>query len=160
MTTRTRVRSILREMPRRKPTHVPSCPRCGNEEDLLPWADGQVYCAACLTCPHNSIMSFPCSLCLRHLYSTATFQGWRLFDVEVYVRDAWRDYGLEPTDLATWIVRTTRDAVQERGDGFLVKEPRHGDDWSISKPPPHHRFTKEQALAPPRASGMREEAGG
>jgi Zn ribbon nucleic-acid-binding protein len=118
----------------------PACPRCGNEQDLLPWMDGRVYCAECLRCPHSTLSSYVCVLCIRAMHSVLTFRGWRIVDVEEYVRAAWREYGVSCTDLAPWGFHDT-ESLLEHGVEWQAKEPPHPDDWRVQLPPPHHRFT-------------------
>lgn len=100
--------------------------------------NGQVYCAECLRCPHGALMSYVCPSCVRALYSRGTFQGWRIVDLEVYVRDAWRDYGLRSTELMSWAFHET-DLLIENGAEWQDKEPPHAANWRVELPPPHHR---------------------
>jgi hypothetical protein len=79
-----------------------------------------------------------CPFCVRQVYSMATFQGWRIIDLDVYVRDAWNDYGIGLEDLQLW---TFRDNEVIGTEVLLAKRPVHSDDWRVSKPPPHHRST-------------------
>lgn len=119
---------------RRVAPSEPSCPRCGNEEDLREWLDGNVYCMPCIECPHGSQWAI-CPTCLRQLHSVMTFEGPRIVDIAYYVAEAWREYGFDASELLTWSF-----AEQGRINEFY-------DDWSKSRtfgvtaPPPHHRFT-------------------
>lgn len=102
--------------------------------------NGQIYCVECLRCPHGTHMSYVCPTCVRALYSRATFQGWRIVDLEVYVRDAWRDYGLNSSELMTWTFHET-ELLIENGAAWQGKEPPRASDWRVVLPPPHHRVT-------------------
>lgn len=102
--------------------------------------NGRVYCAECLRCPHGMLSSQVCPLCVRALYSRATFAGWRIVDLEVYARDAWRDYGLRGTDTPTWAFHEM-DALLEKGEAWVAKEAPHDPSWRVRLPPPHHRVT-------------------
>jgi hypothetical protein len=78
--------------------------------------------------------------CVRALYSRVTFQGWRVVDLEVYVRDAWQDYGIKNTRLSGWTFHETEQLL-EHGAEWSAKEESHGANWYIQLPPPHHRVS-------------------
>ena len=132
-------------MSRRKRQPEPACSRCGNEADLRQWFDGKVYCPSCLDCGCDDGFqktNHTCVKCLRDLYTVITFEGPRLCDPEIYVLDAWTDYGVRAYELMTWtfeeeeIVESLFDpahTVSVMRNGIETPQPR--------KPPPHHRFT-------------------
>jgi hypothetical protein len=80
-----------------------------------------------------------CTYCLRDLYSIATFEGWRLVDLELYVREAWTDYGISPDDLQLWTFGDNEDVGMYRGEWIEMESRAEG--WRVTQPPPHHRFT-------------------
>jgi len=117
----------------------PACPRCGNEQDLLPWMNGQTFCVECLRCPHGPYSTHICLVCVCALYARATFQGWRIVDLEVYVRDAWRDYGLRSIELLTCTFFET-EQILENGEAWQAKESTSIEVVGrVRQPPPHHR---------------------
>ena len=124
--------------PRRRAPKVPSCPRCGNEEDLRTWIDGNVYCEKCLWCPHGILqLSSVCSDCVRRLHSVMTFDGPRITDIEYYIMEAWREYTVPVSFLYAWTF-DEEQAINEVQDTFAAKE--NTLNWKACAPPPHHRF--------------------
>jgi hypothetical protein len=136
-------------MRRRKPPSVPACPRCGNEEDLREWYDGNVYCQSCITCPHGreGVRGGVCANCVRRLYTVMTFEGPRIANVGLYVHEAWREYSLEPSSLLTWKFEEQEQLSTEimawEIDQKILKDidPAHVRSFGVTAPPPHHRFT-------------------
>lgn len=123
-------------MSRRKPPRVPSCPRCGNEEDLWQWLNGETYCVSCIACPHGvGGTTYVCPTCVRRLHSIITFEGPRIVNVHYYVAEAWREYGLPPSELLTWTF-AEQGVLNEMYDEHSVTR-----SFGITAPPPHHRFT-------------------
>lgn len=78
-------------------------------------------------------------ICLRDLHTVVTFEGPRILDMEIYVREAWQDYAVAPFNLLTWTF-----GEQERlGAGeilWIAREP-HKEPFRVTKPPPHHRLS-------------------
>lgn len=118
---------------------MPTCPRCGNEEDLREWLDGRTYCRSCIQCPHGTdVADDVCTDCVRLLHTVMTFEGPRIADVEYYVAEAWREYSVPPGNLQAWNYAETDEL-----ENVTVRTPQgwgarsHG----VSAPPPHHRLT-------------------
>lgn len=135
-----RVRSILQEMRRRKPPTVPSCPRCGNEEDLREWYDGNIYCQACITCPHGreGVRGGVCSTCVRRLYTVMTFEGPRIVEVDFYVEEAFREYSIDLGEIQVW----TYEEQERLSELYDMRDDRPAaKSFGVTAPPPHHRFT-------------------
>lgn len=106
--------------------------------------DGRVYCAECMRCPHDTLSSYVCVFCVREMHSVLTFQGWRIIDLEDYVRSAWREYGVSCFDLVTWSFHDN-DNLLDHGPEWQAKEQPHpNDEWRVTVPPPHHRFTSSR----------------
>ena len=125
-------------MARRRPLRVPSCPRCGNEEDLREWYNGIRYCESCIVCPHGreGVRGGVCTACLRRLYTVMTFEGPRIIDMDFYVAEAWREYGVYAGDLQVW-------SFPEEGQlGDRIADAVNGPEsvMRVIAPPPHHRF--------------------
>lgn len=117
---------------------VAACSRCENEIDVAEHPNGRRYCAACLTCPHGeNAAEAVCVDCLLNLYTLVTPVGQRITDPEIYVIDAWQDYGLTWFDLRT-LTLDDMEAVTTFGDRWLRPERREG--WR--EEPPHHRLTQ------------------
>ncbi len=115
---------------------MPSCPRCGNEEDLVEWLDGRIYCSSCIRCGHNeNPFEAVCLECLRQLHSMITFEGPRIVDITYYVHEAWREYSVNPSDLMVW-------TFAEEGllNEFIASSQRLTRSFGTTAPPPHHRF--------------------
>lgn len=89
-----------------------------------------------------------CTICLCFLYSVATFEGWRIVNVELYAKEVWRDYGIPPIDLHMWTFEET-DARSDLWDDFtnvIWGRPT----GAALQPPPHHRFPTALVQALPR----------
>lgn len=128
----------------------PTCSHCENEEDLTEWADGRLYCPSCLHCEHivQDAGAPVCLDCLRRLYSVVTFEGWRIRDMLLYVLDSFNDYGVDPDDLTVW----TYDEQEMLGRAkavFREAQLRRSSRWTVTKPPPHLRFTSKRAREAP-----------
>lgn len=124
-------------MSRRKPPRVPTCPRCGNEEDLREWYDGVRYCESCIVCPHGreGVRGGACALCVRRLYSVNTFEGPRIIDLHYYVLQAWEEYSIRPADLRGWTFEE-EDWLRS----YVDKDRATYITFGVTAPPPHHRF--------------------
>jgi hypothetical protein len=122
--------------PRRQKPRVPACPRCGNEEDLAQWVNGVFYCQGCLTCKHGMYMRNVCVYCVRRLHTVLTFEGPRISDIEYYVEEAWREYGLQTGQLFLW---TFEEEEMHMGLCLSPFSSRKGHP-GVTVAPPHHRF--------------------
>ena len=127
--------------PRRNRRADPACDRCGNEEDLLGWPTGDVFCQHCLRCPHSSewYVNDICTECLRKLYTIWTFRGPRIRNLALYRIESWRDYGLRSFEILYWTFDEQELALQDAG-----REPLLRTAHVIKQPPPHHRFTSSR----------------
>lgn len=129
-------------MPRRKPRpSEPSCARCGNETDLVQWHDGKVYCPSCLDCGCDDSfqkINGTCIKCLRDLHTIMTFEGPRLRDPEVYVFDAFKEYGVRAHELMTWTFEE-EEILESVWDGEKRKDSKDGPKLA----PPHHRTERQ-----------------
>lgn len=100
-------------MRRRRRSIEPACTRCGNEEDLQRWGDGNTYCTACLRCDclEPDVLNHVCVTCLRRLHTLSLFDKIRIRDVNAYVRRAYEDYGLRPFELMYWSFEEEEEAI-------------------------------------------------
>jgi Zn ribbon nucleic-acid-binding protein len=117
----------------------PACSRCGNEADLRQWHDGKVYCPSCLDCGCDDSfqkINGTCIKCLRDLHTIMTFEGPRLRDSEVYVHDAFEEYGIRAHELMTWTFEE-EEVIESVWEGEKRKASKDGPKMA----PPHHRLT-------------------
>lgn len=77
-----------------------------------------------------------CLLCIRDLHTVFTYEGIRILDLELYVKDAYREYCVEARDLSTY-----RYVEMEWLLDYMSNNPPHSQlpdtPWAA---PPHHRF--------------------
>lgn len=132
------------------------------------WHDGSVYCDTCLQCPHVAMgHAVPaefyggspdevCLICLKQLFSIATFEGWRLVNITLYALEAWGAYGVVPKDLDTWTWEES--ALLLEISNHISRPGTHGDGWRVNQPPPHLREPMVPAPGLPPASDTRAGA--
>lgn len=108
------------------------CWRCGNEDDLLAIRDHH-YCLSCRTCPHNyrydDFWEPACANCVLALHTHLTFEGPRIRDLTLYVRDALR-WGIDFSNIHTWTFMEEEALMSWRG---LKNEPFYA--WYVDRPP-------------------------
>ena len=124
-------------MSRRRQKADLTCSRCTNESDLRQWYDGNVYCAICMTCAHGASRQINevCICCLQQLHTTMTFHGPRIRDIEVYVHDAYWEYGLRAYHLLTCSFEEEEE-IEAVWDTARFGPEGHPPTCA----PPHHRF--------------------
>jgi len=129
-------------MSRRRPPQVPTCPRCGNEEDLREWYNGVAYCETCITCPHGraGVRGGACHKCVQKLHTVMTFEGPRITDLDYYVEMAWTEYSVPVDDLLTWSY-TEQGVLNDMYDRLRDWQKYGSKSFGVTAPPPHHRFT-------------------
>lgn len=122
--------------PRSPRRSEPRCARCGNEEDLAEWDNGALYCRPCTYCDHDESQRINdiCLLCLRQAYTLWTFEGPRIRNLDLYRREALRDYSLRSFEILFWTFDEQELAMQDAGVEPMLRK-------SVARrPPPHHRF--------------------
>lgn len=106
----------------------------------MQWYDGRVYCPSCLDCGceyrrEHGTVNHVCLGCLRTLHSTMTFTGPRLWSPEVYVHDAWVEYGIRAFELMAWVFEE-EETLESVWDDAMAAAPGHEPIAA----PPHHRL--------------------
>lgn len=124
-------------MPPKTRRSEPTCSRCENEEDLVRWQNGELFCQHCLKCPHgdDQTLNDVCLFCLRLVYTRWTFLGPKIRDVEAYQRDAAENYGIRSFEILCWNF--------DEHDLLLEHFDQNHSAPRLRKhllPPPHHRM--------------------
>ncbi len=84
---------------------------------------------------------------MRQLHTVMTFEGPRIVDINFYVHEAWREYGVEPSSLLAWKFeeqeRLSTETMAWEIDQKILKDidPAYVRSFGVIAPPPHHRFT-------------------
>jgi hypothetical protein len=106
------------------------------------WHDGKVYCPSCLDCGCDDSFqnNNTCIKCLRDLHTIMTFEGPRLRNPEIYVLDAWLEYGIKAQALMTWTFEE-EEVLESVWHDTRPAGVAGGGAPSPHMAPPHHRLT-------------------
>jgi hypothetical protein len=74
---------------------------------------------------------------LRDLHTLMTFEGPRIREVEIYMMDAWAEYGVRAQELMTWTFEEEETLESVWDD----RRPKGVEPPSPRVAPPHHRLT-------------------
>ena len=79
-----------------------------------------------------------CPTCVRALHTVMTFAGPRVTNVDYYVDEAYREYGVTLDDVRVW----TFDEQERLSELHEMRHERpQVKSFGVVAPPPHHRFT-------------------